>query len=103
MYCYLWAVSQFIPNPVRCYKCQKFGHTKFNCRKNEVAINVGKRITLTPRNVKMNQNVLIAKVSMHQMIKNFQNGKKRKKYRESRLKEEFPTQKPRDKWTYLIQ
>ena len=29
-------VSQFIPNPVRCYKCQKFGHTKFNCRKNEV-------------------------------------------------------------------
>ena len=30
------AVSQFIPNPVRCYKCQKFGDTKFNCRKNEV-------------------------------------------------------------------
>ena len=33
---YRMAVSQFIPNPVRCYKCQKFGHTKFNCRKNEV-------------------------------------------------------------------
>ena len=31
---YRVAVSQYIPNPVRCYKCQKFGHTKFNCRKN---------------------------------------------------------------------
>ena len=35
------AVSQFIPNPVRCYKCQKFGHTKFNCRKNEVCTKCG--------------------------------------------------------------
>ena len=31
----------FIPNPVRCYKCQKFGHTKFNCRKNEVCNKCG--------------------------------------------------------------
>ena len=35
------AVSQFIPNPIRCYKCQKFGHTKFNCRKNEVCNKCG--------------------------------------------------------------
>ena len=34
-------MSQFIPNPVRCYKCQKFGHTKFNCRKNEVCTKCG--------------------------------------------------------------
>ena len=33
---YRVAVSQFIPNPVRYYNCQKFGHTKFNCRRNEV-------------------------------------------------------------------
>ena len=39
---YRVAVSQFIPNPVRCYKCQKFGHTKFNCRKNEVCNKCGK-------------------------------------------------------------
>ena len=38
---YRVAVSQFIPNPVRCYKCQKFGHTKFNCRKNEVCTKYG--------------------------------------------------------------
>ena len=39
---YRVAVSQFIPSPVRCYKCQKFGHTKFNCRKNEVCNKCGK-------------------------------------------------------------
>ena len=40
--CYRVAVSQLIPNPIRCYKCQKFGHTKFNCRKNEVCNKCGK-------------------------------------------------------------
>ena len=30
---YMVAMSQFIPNPARCYKCQTFDHTKFNCRK----------------------------------------------------------------------
>ena len=38
---YRVAVSQFISNPVRCHKCQKFGHTKFNCRKNEVCTKCG--------------------------------------------------------------
>ena len=38
---YRVAVSQFIPNPVSCYKCQKFSHTKFNCRKNEVCTKCG--------------------------------------------------------------
>ena len=38
---YRVAVSQFIRNPARCYKCQKFGHTKFNCRKNEVCTKCG--------------------------------------------------------------
>ena len=28
-------------NPVRSYKCQKFGLTKFNCRKNEVCNKCG--------------------------------------------------------------
>ena len=35
------AVSQFIPNPVRCFKCQRYGHTKFNCKKNEVCNKCG--------------------------------------------------------------
>ena len=46
---YRVAVSQFIPNPVRCYKCQKFDHTKFNCKKNEVI--------QTLKNVRRKENV----------------------------------------------
>ena len=79
---YRVAVSQFIPTPVS-YKCQKFGHTKFNCKKNEFCNKcIGKKIPPTPRNAKINQNVLIAKEIMHQMIGHVLNGKKRKKYRE---------------------
>jgi len=26
------SVDPYIPSPMRCFKCQKFGHTKFNCR-----------------------------------------------------------------------
>ena len=29
-------VSLYIPNPVRCFKCQKFGHGKAQCRSQEV-------------------------------------------------------------------
>ncbi|XP_055928782.1 uncharacterized protein LOC129959908 [Argiope bruennichi] len=25
-------VRQYIPNPLRCFKCQRFGHSKINCR-----------------------------------------------------------------------
>lgn len=28
-------VSQYIPNPLRCYKCQRYGHHKNNCRGNQ--------------------------------------------------------------------
>ena len=28
-------VSQYIPNPLRCYKCQRYGHHKTNCRGNQ--------------------------------------------------------------------
>ena len=28
-------VEQFIPNPLRCYKCQRYGHHEDNCRGKE--------------------------------------------------------------------
>ena len=38
---YRVTVSLFIPNPMRYYKCQKFGHTKINCMKNEACNKCG--------------------------------------------------------------
>ena len=29
-------VSQYVPNPIRCYKCQRFGHVTSKCKHNEV-------------------------------------------------------------------
>ena len=35
-------VSPFVPAPLRCFKCQQFGHSKNNCRKPELCRNCGK-------------------------------------------------------------
>ena len=29
-------VSQYVPNPIRCYKCQIFGHVTSKCKYNDV-------------------------------------------------------------------
>ena len=29
-------VEQFVPNPLRCYKCQKYGHQEDSCRGREM-------------------------------------------------------------------
>lgn len=34
-------VSPFIPNPLRCFKCQRFGHHKDNCKRNAVCARCG--------------------------------------------------------------
>lgn len=31
-------VRQYIPNPLRCYRCQRFGHSKLNCKGNELCV-----------------------------------------------------------------
>ena len=36
-------VSPFIPNPLRCFKCQKFGHTSGVCKSEEICIKCGKQ------------------------------------------------------------
>ena len=35
-------VDMFIPNPIRCFNCQKFGHFRSNCKHEEVCANCGK-------------------------------------------------------------
>ena len=75
---YRVAESQFIPNPVRCYKCQTFGHTKFNCRKNEVCNKCGKKISLT-QECKNEAKCVNCVEIIHRMIGHVQNGKKRER------------------------
>ena len=34
--CYLnIPISQYVPNPLRCYKCQRFGHITSKCKHSE--------------------------------------------------------------------
>ena len=36
-------VDMFIPNPIRCFNCQKFGHFRSNCKQEEVCPNCGQK------------------------------------------------------------
>ena len=36
-------VGQYIPNPLRCYKCQKYGHDEDNCGGREVCGKCGQQ------------------------------------------------------------
>ena len=50
-------VSPFIPNPLRCFRCQAFGHTKFTCKRTPMCAicgeaehtQEGERCTATPK------------------------------------------------------
>ena len=35
-------IETYVPNPIRCFKCQRFGHFKTNCRRNESCEKCGK-------------------------------------------------------------
>ena len=58
------AVTPFIPNPLRCFRCQAFGHTKFNCKKSPICANCGEqdhcqegeKCTETPKCINCKQN-----------------------------------------------
>ena len=36
-------VEQFIPNPLHCYNCQKYGHHEDNCRGRKVCAKCGQQ------------------------------------------------------------
>ena len=99
---YRVAVSQFIPNPVRCYKCQNFGHTKFNCWKNDVCIKCGKEDHTDSQQCTNEARCVNCQGNHASNNKTCPKWKRKRKFKESRQKEEFHIQKPRNKWTYLI-
>ena len=52
-------VGQYVPNPLRCYKCQKYGYYEDNCRGRKYEGNVVNKILITTlMNVNFQINVL---------------------------------------------
>ena len=54
--CYLHIpVTQYVPNPFRCYKCQRFGHVTGKCKHSETCARFAQRLdtrtTYAPRNI----------------------------------------------------
>ena len=43
---YIVNVSPYIPNPLRCFQCQKFGHSKRWCKTNLPVGNVAAKATM---------------------------------------------------------
>nr|XP_042913717.1 uncharacterized protein LOC107457496 isoform X2 [Parasteatoda tepidariorum] len=41
-------IRPYIPNPLRCFKCQRFGHATNNCRGKETCSRCGQGITSNP-------------------------------------------------------
>ena len=37
----VFTIDPFIPNPLRCFKCQRFGHHKDNCKRQETCVRCG--------------------------------------------------------------
>ena len=57
-------VEQFVPNPLRCYRCQKYGHHEDSCRGYEVCEKCGQRDPDHHMNVNFPINVRIVVVTI---------------------------------------
>ena len=64
--CYLnIPVSQYVPNPIRCYKCQRFGHVTGTCKHSETCA----RCSETGHKDDTCINVLTVEKAMHRITK----------------------------------
>ena len=99
---YRVAVSQFILNPVRCYKCQKFGHTKFNYRKNEVCTKGGQEDHTDSQECKNEAKCVNCQGNHASNDKECLKWKEEKEIQRIKAERGFHTQKPKNKWIYLI-
>ena len=80
----------YIPNPQRCFQCQKFGHTENSCKGKAVCAGCGEE----GHNLDdcQNQNSWIVKVTMLLYQEIAQNGKLRKTLWPSSIQERFHSQ-----------
>ena len=88
-------VALFVPNPMRCFNCNKFGHTSQRCKVAEkcraaekISMKVGVR---DPRFA------LFAMVPTLHRQKTARSGRRRRRFNESALTNTYPFRKP-DSW-----
>ena len=63
--CYLnIPVTQYVPNPIKFYKCQRFGHVTGKCKHNETCARCSEHDTRTIHALR-NMNALTVEKSMH--------------------------------------
>ena len=80
-------VDVYIPNPLRCYSCQVFGHHENKCGRHPVCCNCGEPEHCGPSGVCNNHpNVSTAQVITLQTRSNAHNGRKRRKFSKSNVK-----------------
>jgi len=72
-------VSPYIPNPLRCFKCQKFGHGKNACRGRETCATRG-QVGHTSSNVQVSRSAPTALALTLPSAKPVQNGSLKKKF-----------------------
>ena len=81
----------YIPNPQRCFQCQKFGHTKNSCKGKAVCAGCGEE-GHNLDDCKTNQNAWIVKVTMLLYQEIAQNGKWKKTLWPSSIQKRFHSQ-----------
>ena len=80
-------VDVYIPNPLRCYHCQVFGHHENKCGRHAVCCNCGEPEHCAPSGVcDKPANVSIAQGIILQTQRNAHNGRKRRKFSKSNAK-----------------
>ena len=88
----------YIPNPQRCFQCQKFGHTENSCKGKAVCAGCGEE-GHNLDDCQTNQNVWIVKVTMLLYQEIVQNGNKRKTFWPSNIQKRFHSQMLADSQT----
>ncbi|GBO33177.1 hypothetical protein AVEN_185530-1, partial [Araneus ventricosus] len=84
------SVRPYISNPLRCFKCQRFGHSKTNCRGTLTCV---VRLATRPLIARPLKNVLIVRVTTHLSHVPALNGNSRKRLSLRSLKITSPSLK----------
>ena len=88
-------VALFVPNPMRCFNCNKFGHTSQRCKVAAKCPGCGKN--KHEGHVRDPSCALIAMVPTLHRLKIVWSGRRRRRFNVSALRNAYPFRKP-DSW-----